>query len=263
MEKFRKYIDKKFTSYPKSRALDELKEELIATLLERYQEYLSNGLNEEDSYRKAIESIGDCKETVNLIESNIDKKTKVLRTRMAIWGSILYWLTVSTIFLTVSMITQKWIYTWIIYPVAAAIYLCIALAIVFPKGRSLGKNSRIRISVILSFLIITLGVYFLVSFFSKMWAITWVIFLIGFSLGMICDAIMIRKSHKTLFSVYFYLIICFLTSAIYQLITHFEIVKASLSWLIYLFAIICILIYNFIKIVIKYKAETSFKNNKQ
>ena len=57
IKRFRSFIDREFAGYPESKQLSDLKEELVSVLMDKYNDGLENGMNELDSYSKAIESL--------------------------------------------------------------------------------------------------------------------------------------------------------------------------------------------------------------
>lgn len=63
-ERLRGYIDKLFEEAPKSEEAMEVKEELLANLLEHYNDLLENGKAEEEAYQSVISNIGDISEVI-------------------------------------------------------------------------------------------------------------------------------------------------------------------------------------------------------
>ena len=60
-EKIKQYVNYQFR-FDKREDIDDLKEEIIANLIDRYNEYLSSGKNPEEAYITAIKSMGDFSE---------------------------------------------------------------------------------------------------------------------------------------------------------------------------------------------------------
>lgn len=81
-EKLRKHIDLLFTDAPQSKATLEVKEELLANLLEHYNDIVESGKSEEEAYAIVISNIGDVRELIqnlkdgNSIEGNIQNGNK-------------------------------------------------------------------------------------------------------------------------------------------------------------------------------------------
>jgi hypothetical protein len=246
--------------YPKSKALDELKEELVVTLEERYNEYLTAGMNEEQSYLKSIESIGDCKEAVRLIESGVGVKTKALRAGVALSLSALFWVFLTAVYLTVSFASGAWGFSWLIMVGGAAVFVGSILGIIYKKERSLDKKSSKRAVVTVASALAIIALYLLVSFLTKDWAKSWLIVLGGISAWLSFDTFAYtKKNSKTLFVIRNYFLISLWTIFLYLAISILVGTIWSWSWLIFIFGLVAILAYNFSKVFQKYKKETKSK----
>ncbi len=57
-DKIRQYVNYQFR-FDERNDIEELKEEIIANLIDRYEEYRQKGLTEEEAYIEAIKSMGD------------------------------------------------------------------------------------------------------------------------------------------------------------------------------------------------------------
>jgi uncharacterized protein YjbI with pentapeptide repeats len=73
-EKLTRYLDGLFAPYEATHAVDELKEELLHDLDEKFHDLKNQGLNDETAYQMTIGSIGDISE----IMESISVKTKEL-----------------------------------------------------------------------------------------------------------------------------------------------------------------------------------------
>ena len=61
-EKIRVFMDDLLKDVPKTRKMLELKEELIGNMEERYEDLISQGYRAEDAYQCALDSVGDVRE---------------------------------------------------------------------------------------------------------------------------------------------------------------------------------------------------------
>ena len=61
-EMIRSYIDELFSEGPKTRKAMDLKEEMAQNTIEKYQDLISEGYQQEDAYQRVIDSIGDVTE---------------------------------------------------------------------------------------------------------------------------------------------------------------------------------------------------------
>ena len=64
------HLDKNFGPYADLDNVKELKEELFSDLLEKMNDYLSQGIDEESAFEKTINSIGDVSELIGEICDN-------------------------------------------------------------------------------------------------------------------------------------------------------------------------------------------------
>ena len=62
MNKIKDYVDDLFKDIRKTRKSEELKEELLSDLEEKYQDLISNGKKEKEAYQEVIGGIGDVDE---------------------------------------------------------------------------------------------------------------------------------------------------------------------------------------------------------
>ncbi len=84
--KFNAYLDETFKHLPYSKGARDLKEEMLANLLERAEELKQEGLLEEEIYTVCIESLGDYTEAINALKR---KPNDFIRdTKM--WGNLLF-----------------------------------------------------------------------------------------------------------------------------------------------------------------------------
>ena len=69
-DKLRTHVDELFNSAPKTRKAKELKEEILANLIDRYNDFIENGKSEIDAFNNAISGIGDVEELINALNEN-------------------------------------------------------------------------------------------------------------------------------------------------------------------------------------------------
>lgn len=217
-ERVKKYLDELFEDAPKTRKAMELKEEMLQNSMEKYQDLLSDGWSEEDAYKNVIGSIGDVTELFEDLEeknllnlSEADRKKKAILTSVAVGLYILAGvvLLASTLIGDVLGGPRSLDYDTLGLVLAAAV--CIAptcmlvyAANMYPDYRkkkedfveeykeakhasNRDKAVRKSISTIIWTLIIIL--YFVFSFSSGAWHISWVIFLMGGCVEAVCSLI--------------------------------------------------------------------------
>ncbi len=76
--KLKKFLDEIFKPYEDSKTIRELKEELLSNMLEKYDDLLKEGLDDNSAFQKTVNSLGDISE---IIES-ISDKTKELHRKV-------------------------------------------------------------------------------------------------------------------------------------------------------------------------------------
>lgn len=217
-ERVKKYLDELFEDAPKTRKAMELKEEMLQNSMEKYQDLLSDGWSEEDAYKNVIGSIGDVTELFEDLEeknllnlSEADRKKKAILTSVAVGLYILAGvvLLASTLIGDVFGGPRSLDYDTLGLVLAAAV--CIAptcmlvyAANMYPDYRkkkedfveeykeakhasNRDKAVRRSISTIIWTMVIIL--YFVFSFSSGAWHISWVIFLMGGCVEAVCSLI--------------------------------------------------------------------------
>lgn len=217
-ERVKKYLDELFEDAPKTRKAMELKEEMMQNSMEKYQDLLSDGWSEEDAYKNVIGSIGDVTELFEDLEeknllnlSEADRKKKAILTSVAVGLYILAGvvLLASTLIGDILGGPRSLDYDTLGLVLAAAV--CIAptcmlvyAANMYPDYRkkkedfveeykeakhasNRDKAVRRSISTIIWTVIVIL--YFVFSFSSGAWHISWVIFLMGACVEAVCSLI--------------------------------------------------------------------------
>lgn len=68
-EQLKQYIEDLFKDTPKTKHYYDLKEEIYANLLDKYNDLVHSGVNEQEAYNIAIDSIGDVHELIESIKA--------------------------------------------------------------------------------------------------------------------------------------------------------------------------------------------------
>ena len=213
--KIRNYVEELFKDAPKSRQALELKDELMQNLIDKYRDLVAGGQDEETACNAAIESIGDVNELLRGLNStgmsaDEDKQRKAHAIRLSI-AVMLYIL--SVIPLIVLSVYNQWLAGLILMFVfvAAATGLIIYNSMTKPRYARSGDNvvedfkewnsekdsSRAtRRAISTAVWSITVVVYFLVSFSTGAWHITWVLFLVAVAVDNIISALYAIKKEK-------------------------------------------------------------------
>lgn len=199
-EQLRKHLDHIFQNAPKTRAALELKEELLANSSERYQDLIASGISEQDALDNVISSIGDVNElllTLQAHEVSGNLSQEIIK-KVAVLKSVA---TAIFILSVVALIGIDSLLPWtnlgiIVMLIMIAIGVCIMVYTntAYPRyvkkedsvvedfkewnhNQKHLKSIKASVNTILWMAILVL--YFVISFVTMAWYITWVIFLIG------------------------------------------------------------------------------------
>lgn len=228
-EKIKRHMDDLFEEAPNTRKTMELKEEMTQNTIEKYHDLLSNNYSEEDAYQNVIRSIGDVTELFEALEEQsflvmpeADRKKKAMLTSISV-GLYIF---AGVIFLCGAFISDMLPFrrmgsglavSWELLGLILAGLICIAptcmliyaanmypayhkreedLVESYKRAKYSSKRDRtIRTSISCIIWSLTLCLYFLISFETGAWHITWIIFLIAGCAESILQLILSLK-HK-------------------------------------------------------------------
>lgn len=208
-EKITQYFNGLFEDAPKTRKALDLKREMTQNALDKYEDLVQEGHSEQDAYQNVIQSIGDVTELFEeLEEKNLlmlpekDRRKRAMIKAVAIGLYIL----AGVVFFAVEMIAEMPGSGWFTYQglgIVLAGLICIAPTIMMVYAANMYpdyskknedmdmveeyKHAKLRssrdraIMGAISSIIWTLALvlYFIISFTTSAWYITWVIFLIA------------------------------------------------------------------------------------
>lgn len=208
IHKLREYIDMLFAQAPATKKTVEVKEEILQNLTDKYNDLIAEGKSEEAAYNIAIASIGDIHELIRelkgtpvyeKVQAEEYEQDKQRRAAVTAGAVALYILSVLPFmlfggvagpvlfFLMVAAATGLLIYNNMTKP--RYMKTDDTLAEEFKEWRQTSDNKRaVRRSVIGAVWAIAAAVYFLVSFATMRWWITWVIFFIALAVTFIIRA---------------------------------------------------------------------------
>ena len=201
-ENLRKKVDELFQNAPRTARANELKEEVLANLIDKYNDLIAEGKGEDEAIKKAIAGVGDVDELVrglrkndvfNYEEMKKDKQKSALILSVSIG---LYIMSVVVLILLIEVIgIQDEIAVCVMLTMdALATGLIIYNVNSHPKyiksedtmvedfkewkSTSTEKNKILKsIKSILWTIIV--AIYFIISFGFGSWAYSWIIFIIG------------------------------------------------------------------------------------
>lgn len=207
-EKLREYVVSLFSEAPMTKKTIEVREEILTNVLERYQDLLASGATPEEAFEISKRSIGNLGEIVKTLDEPDNPQTQPLwqsvenpeiRRRRSLCNGISTALFIlSPVFVIVCSVTGS--------PILGVCLLIAAIAIgvgirvyasgayrvetyqrmddsvveEFKEWRSSREETQRKIKMYEGILWpLVVAVYFLVSFMTMAWYITWIIFLIG------------------------------------------------------------------------------------
>ena len=223
-ERIRKHIDQLFADAPKTRKAMEWKEEVIVNTIDKYQDLINEGYQEEDAWQVVIHSIGDITELFEeLPEENMLNLSEEKRKKKAILNAV-----AAGLYIFAGVVCLAWmiLINRLLYVdpdmssigLILAALICIAptcmliyAANMYPdfkkKEDNLVENYKearharnreraVKTSVSAIIWLLTLILYFLVSFKTNYWEVTWILFLVGGCAQAITVLVFSLKSEK-------------------------------------------------------------------
>ncbi|MFV0400557.1 MAG: permease prefix domain 1-containing protein [Oscillospiraceae bacterium] len=209
------YLDYLFESAPRTRAAFDLREELLANSLDKYNDLLAQGESEEGAFQNVTGSMGNVQELIAQLEpaDEIDpyveqmvSKEKRQMSAIIKAASVGLYILAGMILIFGTMVATNPAPWWL-----GALALCIVPTVMLVYNSSMypkynkkedtvvenfkkwsnddkrRKAVRNNLSGIMWIVIVML--YFLISFSSGAWHITWIIFLIGACIEMVINLI--------------------------------------------------------------------------
>ncbi len=218
-ERIKAHIEGLFQDAPKTKKIIELKEELLSNCNCKYDDLIAGGASSDEAYKTVIAGIGDVTELVSQLETGVSPDAGLIE-RGRKKSALLVSLAVGLFILSPSVFV---LFSWLRLQQELAVFLmfgCIATGVGLLIYNSMTRvqynkaddtmveefrewkvqkdqksSLKNHISAILWPLILI--TYFLVSFTTQAWYVTWVIFIAGVMiegiLGIIFD---IRKENK-------------------------------------------------------------------
>lgn len=216
-DKLRAYMDHLFREVTPTKKSVEVKEEILQNLKDKYHDLLAEGKTEEAAYNIAVASIGDVSELLaSLKEESSGNYNDAGESTYLYWkrrsaravsiAVILYILSILPPIITDALNLSDAIGACLMF-----IFIAVATGILvynhmskpalynkkddtmmedFKEWKSKNESSRQAMkSIISATWSITLVLYFVISFGSGAWYITWVIFLIGGAITSIIKAV--------------------------------------------------------------------------
>ncbi len=162
--------------------------DLMDKLDREYDQHISEGKTELEAYREVSRRLDEIKQIVDSLPEDEEKETEEerldrmagFRTLKRITGkmSTVLWLSTVPVYLLYSMYTGRWATSWLIFILAAVSEVLINGTVDWNNEKK--DRKKIARAIASSFLwLMTVVLYFVISFASGRWALTWMIFILA------------------------------------------------------------------------------------
>jgi hypothetical protein len=204
-KKLRKYINRKFFLYPKTEKIIEVREELYSIMLDQYSDCLAAGISQEQSYKKAIEMTLDYKSAVKEVETGSSMGALKKNLISTASFSTFYFLTLTAIFLFVSIVVlNSFEKTWLVPVAGAFIYLLYAAINGYQYANLFNFDAWKRWGIAIIYATLVPLLYVLPSMYlwvvkgKNIWGYSWLIVIVLAFLYIVTDYIANRKLISSL-----------------------------------------------------------------
>ncbi|MEG1108178.1 MAG: hypothetical protein RSD32_01565 [Oscillospiraceae bacterium] len=239
-QKLRRYIDRKFYIYPKTKEILELREELYSMMCDKYRDCKKSGLSKEKSYKKALTFMENYKKAIREVETGSSLGALKKKLVSSLLFSAVYFIALTCIYLYVSMFTVKsFETTWLIVVCGAFIYLIYFAASMLEYAKIFRMHILHRISLAALFLSFVPLIYVFPNLYlcimkaQSLWSPTWLIVPVIAFLYVLTDLLVFgRKKRKLAWALELAAAGLVLTTAIY-LFVSFIYNMWSIAWIAY------------------------------
>ncbi len=213
IKKLRDYVEQLFENAPQTPKVKDLKDELTADVIEKYNDLLIRGKTEEESYNQVITGIGDISELIDQLQGpgsrSLPAEDPAERKKSAKLLAVAVMLYIVSVVPLLLSDTVSWlrgevglVFMFVIVGTATGLlvyrsasrpsYLKADETLVeeFKEWKSgKAKKNALQEAVFSALWAITLVTYFIISFTYGIWAYSWLIFIIGAAVNKIIKAI--------------------------------------------------------------------------
>lgn len=200
--RIKNYVESVFRDVPNTERASNIKSEILSNLLDKYNDLLAQGRDENEAYAIAISSGGDLSgivadlkgEQLSTYNYNYEKQFDKLyekqysreKKKCAIFAGWFWPLIVCVYFLYSFLVSGSWSYSWLIFLIGASVEDFVAYAV--KKSNYRARMSALRGGIWTAIVV----VYFVLSFCTRKWSVTWIVFLLGVGVQNIVNAMFTR-----------------------------------------------------------------------
>ena len=212
------YVDGLFSDTSPSHAVNELHDEILSNLEARYDDCIKAGMSPQRAYTAVVGTMGDIAPLIEQVsgtgvhEIGIFEKTSPKSKLFEKYSYVftdenvksikgaavsLLWLGIVIVYFAFSFLFGGWALSWLIFVAGAAITVGISMGSKIMRLSKKGDTPEIRVKMLKSirggasaimWLMIVI-VYFIFSFISGWWSVSWLIFIVGAAAQIILDLV--------------------------------------------------------------------------
>lgn len=189
--KLKAYVDNLFRNAPATANAYEVKEEILQNLKDKYNDLIEEGKIKDDAYKIAIDSIGDLSELFEQLGKSLPIDDSAQQKYQALKA-----VTAMVFVLALVPLTMAFAYKNVVFSIMAFVIIIgigIMLAVYNKSNRPgyiynvsetnkmavIARRRSIRKSVSTFLWLITVILYFVISYYTNAWHLTWLIFLVA------------------------------------------------------------------------------------
>jgi len=212
-DKLRQHIDALFSDAPRNRKTLELKEEMLQNLTEKYNDLITEGKSEEAAFGIAVTGIGDVTELIVDLEefemADLETHEKA-RQKSALLTAVAVMLYILSPIsgLVFDWFGENWSAVGFLITVAAATGILVYNNMTKPKyirkedtmveefrewQSEKSDRKTLRRAISMALWSVTVALYFVISFTTTAWHITWVVFVVAAAAEAFINIIFITK----------------------------------------------------------------------
>jgi hypothetical protein len=185
------YVDNLFKDAPATAKAYEVKEEILQNLKDKYNDLITEGKNKDEAYKIALESIGDLSELFAELEKGIGHDDSKQQKYLALKAVIAMVFVLAAVPLVMALSYKNVLMNIMIAVILIAIGIILAIynnankpgytqnSSQTNRMAEIERKRSIRKSVSGFLWLITVIMYFIVSFQTHAWHLTWLMFLLA------------------------------------------------------------------------------------
>jgi hypothetical protein len=210
-ERLRKYVDSLFKDVPLTKSIVELKEEMIQNLYEKYQDLLKSGKTEETAFNNVISGIGDVSSLIYDMDLTIKELSDTGIQKSAAFTSVAVMVYIFSLIPIILSLQYNRIFYGLVGFIAM---IMLATGILIYNNLKKQKFYRteetivaefkewqtnkydkkvLRISISFALWSIIAAIYFIVSFTTYAWSVSWIIFLAGIAIEALINVFLLIR----------------------------------------------------------------------